>query len=273
MIPATIAGVVGLVSIIQSLVAVAGGATVTLSGLWAVVQAHPIGAVLTIFAGLTAAMTMFGSGSKQAGVDVETGLSKVKKSLDEISMSQTRLDATSREIETLRLRYIELTTQTSLTKTQQDELDRILQSIAEISPTLASAVEGLGNKYKYSAEMVALLNEELKNQQTLEGANARNAARSTYETLAQTGNALASTENKENISKASSLNAIANEFVAVRETMEAEGKSAEEAAETWAENVWDALADQRERITQGKDYKKLEDIEARKREVKETYNT
>ena len=91
---------------------------------------------------MTVAMTALGSGSKQAGIDIEEGLSKVKDGLDKISQSQTNLESTSRQIETLRERYIQLTTQASLSKTEQMELDGIMQSISNLSPTLADAVEG-----------------------------------------------------------------------------------------------------------------------------------
>ena len=89
--------------------------------------------------------------------------------------------------------------------------------------------------------MVALLNDELRNQQALSGAQARQTARNTYESLVETGKAIVSDERKEELSESSALNAIAEDFLETRALLEKEGKSAEEAALHYAQGIYESL--------------------------------
>lgn len=146
-IPVVLAGIASMI---------ASGATLgtLMSGLLTWITG-PIGAAVTAFSVGVLALSSFGSVIDSTKIDIENSLSSVEKKLGDIATANDKLDVSSTHIDNLKNRYIDLSTQANLSAKEQEELDRIMDEIAALSPNLAGIVENVTDKYKYQTEVVA----------------------------------------------------------------------------------------------------------------------
>ena len=240
-IPIVAVGLYSLVSNVSKL----GGLSGVISAITASVSSFGIAAPLAMAAGV-GALTLIGTTVTKTETDITESLESVSESLDSIKTSHDQMEASSQKIENLREKYINLSTDTNLTKQEQEELDRILEEIARLSPDLANAVEGVTGKYSYQATIVAGLNKELREKQRLQAAEAREAARGNFSTLVETGKQIHS--NKSSMSDKVSL---VDEFLNARKGNESTDLTS--FVQNYARNYVDAMLESYQYIEGGFD--------------------
>ena len=145
----------------------AGGLAALFSGAF---HAHPF--ILTA-AGVMILVTAIGALVKAATPvqrtyedvtkDVRDNLQKVKDSLAETQRVQKEYTDKAADLEKLRKRYVELTTQTKLTADEQSELNSIINQLKELYPDIAFNIDQATGRWEYQQEVVDHLNGSIEN--------------------------------------------------------------------------------------------------------------
>lgn len=195
-IPALAAGLIGIGIAMNATAVATGAAAFSFSTLWAVLSAHPIALAISAFVVLTTAVTGISSQLHKETVDISESLSNIQNNLDDVKTAQRKWTTTSSEIEALRLKYIELSTKTDKTKEDNEALEQVLKNIGDLSPSLATNIQNITDKYSYQSGIVSGLNAELKKNYDWYMASARLTARDTFGDLATTSNDLKSEEKR-----------------------------------------------------------------------------
>jgi len=165
-------------------------AAFSFAALWAALSAHPIMLAIGAFAVLAVTVSGLGSIIGKEALSITEGLSNVQTKIDEIATSQGKWNTKIGGIEALRSEYMTLTSKVSLTADEEERLRIVMEEIAELSPTLAAAIESQNGVYGGQTGVLKALNAELEKSIRLKNSETRMKARDMYGDLATTGQAL-----------------------------------------------------------------------------------
>ena len=160
-IPLVAAAVIGFTVALNGAASAAGVSALSLSGLWTVMQAHPIALAVTAFAVLAGLMTGISSVTQGTSADIGKAMEDMNDDITKLNTVQKEFADNGRYIEDLKQRYIELSGKTTLTTTEQEEQKKVLDEISSISPALAEAIRTTSGAFGAQTEIVRGLNAEL----------------------------------------------------------------------------------------------------------------
>ena len=127
-------------------------------------NAHPIGAFITVLGLLIPLFSLAADGFGRMTGDAKTftdEIDEMNTAVTEAQQIHEEWKNSTENIENLRDRYVELAGKTKLTAEEEQELDGIIRSIADVSGECAFAVTGMTDAFEKQEEVVSALNKAL----------------------------------------------------------------------------------------------------------------
>lgn len=163
MFPNAAAGVDMFVTALSGGVKVAGLLKVALSGLWTVIAAHPILAIVSAVGLAIVAFDKFTESASELSERMDNVTSEYKEQKSKLVDNQSSFDAEAKRYEKLSKGVGELGENVSLTADEYEEYRSLVNSIAEQVPSMVSGYNAQGDAILNCADSVGVLADAYRN--------------------------------------------------------------------------------------------------------------